>query len=56
MRDKNHIWRMWNISIGWVPQQKMMQDICMKFNPGLPWQKQHSARRRIFPPANWTYI
>ena len=27
------------------------------FNPGLPWQKQHSARRRrIFSPANWTCI
>jgi hypothetical protein len=23
---------------------------------GLPWQKQHSARRRLSSPANWTYI
>jgi hypothetical protein len=22
-----------------------------KFNPGLPWQKQHSAIRRLFLPA-----
>ena len=26
----------------------------VKLNPGLPWQKLHSARRRIFLPANWT--
>ena len=26
----------------------------MKLNPGLPWQKLHSARRRFFLPANWT--
>jgi hypothetical protein len=25
-------------------------------NPGLPWQKQHSTRRRLFSPANWNYI
>jgi len=31
----------------------MMQDVIMKLNPGLPWQKQHSTRRRLFPPANW---
>jgi hypothetical protein len=29
-----------------------MQEI--KLNPELPWQKQHSTRRRIFSPANWT--
>jgi hypothetical protein len=23
----------------------------VKLNPELPWQKQHSTRRRIFPPA-----
>jgi hypothetical protein len=23
-------------------------------NPGLPWQKLHLTRRRIFLPANWT--
>jgi len=26
----------------------------VKLNPGLPWQKLHSARRRLFLPANWT--
>jgi hypothetical protein len=25
-----------------------------KLNPGLPWQKQLSERRRLFSPANWT--
>jgi hypothetical protein len=27
---------------------------CEKLNPELPWHKQHSTRRRIFSPANWT--
>ena len=26
----------------------------VKLNPGLPWQKVHLTRRRIFLPANWT--
>ena len=26
----------------------MVQDIQMKLNPGLPWQKQHSKRRGLF--------
>ena len=26
----------------------------VKLNPGLPWQKLHSARRRLFLPAHWT--
>ena len=26
----------------------------VKLNPGLPWQKLHSSRRRLFLPANWT--
>jgi hypothetical protein len=25
-----------------------MKDIGMKFNPGLPWQKQHSTRKTLF--------
>jgi len=25
-----------------------------KLNPGLPWKKHHSARIRLFSPANWT--
>jgi predicted restriction endonuclease len=29
----------------------MMQDVQVKLNPGLPWQKQHSTRRRFFLPA-----
>jgi hypothetical protein len=27
-----------------------------ELNPGLPWQKQHSTRRRLFLPADWTSI
>jgi hypothetical protein len=26
----------------------MMQDVHVKLNPGLSWQKQHSTRRRLF--------
>ena len=26
----------------------------VKLNPGLPWQRLRSARRRLFLPANWT--
>jgi hypothetical protein len=26
----------------------MMQDVYLKVNPGLSWQKQHSTRRRLF--------
>jgi hypothetical protein len=26
----------------------MMQGVHMKLNPGLPWQKQRSSRRRLF--------
>jgi hypothetical protein len=32
----------------------MMQGVHVKLKPELPWQKQHSARRRLFSPANWT--
>jgi hypothetical protein len=32
----------------------MMEGVFVKLNPGLPWQKQHLTRRRIFLPANWT--
>jgi hypothetical protein len=28
--------------------------VLAKLNPGLPWQKLHLKRRRIFLPANWT--
>jgi len=28
--------------------------VLVKLNPGLPWQKLHLTRRRIFLPANWT--
>jgi hypothetical protein len=30
-----------------------MQGVYVKLNPELPWQKQHSTRRKIFSPANW---
>jgi undecaprenyl pyrophosphate synthase len=32
----------------------MMQDVQVKLNPVMPWQKQYSARTRFFSPANWT--
>jgi hypothetical protein len=31
---------------------QMMQDVHVKLNPGLPWQKQLSTRRNFFLPAN----
>jgi len=41
-----------------MSRSKFYQLICehvhVKLNPGLPWQKVHSARRRLFLPANWT--
>jgi len=30
----------------------MMEDVHLKLNPGLPWQKLHSAKSRLFLPAN----
>jgi hypothetical protein len=33
-----------------------MEGVLVKLNPGLPWQKLHLTRRRIFLPANWTEI
>jgi len=29
-------------------------NVRVKLNPGLPWQKLRSTRRRISLPANWT--
>jgi len=31
----------------------MMRDVHVKLNPGLPWQTQHSARRKSFSTVNW---
>jgi len=31
-----------------------MEDGRVKLNPGLPWQKLRSTRRRFFLPAYWT--
>jgi len=33
-----------------------MQDVKVKSNTTLSWQKRLSARRPLFSPANWTYI
>jgi hypothetical protein len=33
-----------------------MQDIYVNLNPGLPWQKRRSTRRRISSQANWTSL
>jgi len=30
----------------------MMQDVHVKLNPGLPWQKQHSTRRHFTSKLN----
>jgi hypothetical protein len=32
----------------------MNQDVHVKQNPGLPWQKQHLSIRKLFSPAKWT--
>ena len=34
----------------------MVTSVYVKLNPILPQQKQQAARRRLFSPANWTYI
>jgi hypothetical protein len=39
---------MWNISTVWVARQQTMQELHVKLNPGLPWQKQHSEGQRLF--------
>jgi hypothetical protein len=33
-----------------------MQNRNMKLNTGLPSQKWHSERRKVFPPTDWTEI
>jgi hypothetical protein len=38
----------------WVACKKMMEDVRVKLNSGLPWQKLRSTRRRLSLPANWT--
>jgi len=35
-------------------QGQKMEGALVKLNPGLPWEKLHLKRRRIFLPANWT--
>jgi len=32
----------------------VIQDVHIKSNPELTWQKESSTRRRIVTPANWT--
>jgi hypothetical protein len=32
-----------------------MQDVHVKLNPGLIWQKQRSKGRRLFSLVNWTF-
>jgi hypothetical protein len=32
----------------------MMEDVRVKLNPELPWQKLRSTGRRLSLPANWT--
>jgi len=32
-----------------------VQDEHVKLNPGLPWKKQNLTRR-LFLPANWSYL
>jgi hypothetical protein len=47
---------MWNISTIWVAWKKIMQDVYVKLNPGLPKQRQLSTARIVLSPANGTYI
>jgi hypothetical protein len=45
---------MLKVSAIWVASLQIMQDVQVKLNPGLPWQKKCSTtRRRIFSPAKW---
>jgi hypothetical protein len=32
-----------------------MEDVLLKLNPGLLWQKLYLTRRGLFLPAKWTY-
>jgi hypothetical protein len=34
--------------------KQMMEDVRVELNTGLPCQKLHSTRRKLFLPANWT--
>jgi hypothetical protein len=36
----------------WVSYQQMIDDVRVKLNLGLPWQKLHSTRRGLFLPEN----
>ena len=38
---------MWNVLNVWVAYQQMMEDVRVKLNIGLPWQKLRSTRRRL---------
>ena len=44
---------MWNVLNIWVAYEQMMEDVRVKLNPGLPWQKLRSTRR-LSLPGNWT--
>jgi hypothetical protein len=37
----------------YLGSKQMMEDVRVKLNPELPWQKLRSTRR-LFSPANWT--
>jgi hypothetical protein len=57
-QEKSYFYKycMRNISSVWVVRKQMMQDVHVKLNPELPWQKHHSKWGRIFSPENWTEI
>jgi hypothetical protein len=56
---QEQVWALWTFSLypnkytDWVKTGGTYSKR-VKLNPGLPWQKPHSTRRRLFLPANWT--
>jgi hypothetical protein len=57
VRFKYFIIKMWLKYICYIRNSwecEIFQDVHVKLNPGLSWQKQHSTRRRLLLPAKWT--
>jgi hypothetical protein len=45
---------MWNFFKYYLACYKIMEDVLVKFNPGLLWQELHLTRRGLFLLAKWT--
>ena len=39
----------------WVACKQMTEDVLVKLNPGLLWQRLHLTRRGLFLLAHWTW-